>query len=69
MEYVTDRFHCRSLTLAHAREEVEDLQLKDSNDVPSEQKLVARVLLPHTLKMQSPAVQKRLRTDAEIEQN
>ncbi|CAF3564845.1 unnamed protein product [Adineta steineri] len=37
MEYVTDRFHGRSLALAHSQEEIEELDLKENDETLTEQ--------------------------------
>ena len=42
MEYVIDRFHGRSLALAHSREEIEELALKSAEDSLTEQKWVKK---------------------------
>ncbi|CAF1162754.1 unnamed protein product [Adineta ricciae] len=42
MEYVIDRFHGRSLAIAHSREEVEELALKSTEDSLTEQNRLVR---------------------------
>lgn len=43
MEYVVERFHGRSLALAHSQEEIEELNLNNSNDdTLTEEKFVER---------------------------
>lgn len=40
MEYVVERFHGRSLALAHSQEEIEELDLKPNDDTLTEDKYV-----------------------------
>jgi hypothetical protein len=40
MEYVVDRFHERSLALAHSQEEIEDFDLINNDDTLTEEKFV-----------------------------
>lgn len=40
MEYVVDRFHGRSLALAHSQEEIEELDLKTNDDTLTEDRFV-----------------------------
>ena len=40
MEYVVERFHGRSLALAHSQEEIEELDLKTNDDTLTEDKYV-----------------------------
>ncbi|CAF2632483.1 unnamed protein product [Rotaria sp. Silwood2] len=42
MEYVVERFHGRSLALAHSLEEIEELDLKNSDDTLTEEKKFIR---------------------------
>jgi hypothetical protein len=40
MEYVVERFHGRSLALAHSQEEIEELDLRNNDDTLTEEKFV-----------------------------
>jgi hypothetical protein len=40
MEYVVERFHGRSLALAHSQEEIEELDLRNNDDTLTEEKSV-----------------------------
>jgi hypothetical protein len=40
MEYVVDRFHGRSLALAHSREEIEELDLQNNDETLTGEKFV-----------------------------
>jgi hypothetical protein len=40
MEYVVDRFHGRSLALAHSQEEIEELNLTNNNETLTNEKFV-----------------------------
>jgi hypothetical protein len=41
MDYVTERFHGRSLALAHSQEEIEELDLRNNDETLTEEKLVS----------------------------
>ena len=45
MEYVIERFHGRSLALAHSQEKIEELELRHNNDILTREKLVLNLVL------------------------